>query len=245
MAMNVAIITARGGSKSIPHKNLYPINGKPLVAYAARAALDAKKIDYIFIDTDDGQIALEARKEARREKRHIWLIWRPDDLRGDNVNHGDVIKHAVFEITAKLPELQNVVVLLGNTVMVDGELIDQALTMLDEHPEADSVMSVWQAQDDHPYRALTMTAGTLQSFGDSRPISTNRQAYPPVYFYDQGVWAFRWQCVNMEGPIRPWWWMGNVCLPIVRPWIAGRDVHSQLDIDVAEWWVRRGHDPEG
>ena len=53
--MNVAIITARGGSKSIPHKNLYPINGKPLVAYAARAALDAKKIDYIFIDTDDGQ----------------------------------------------------------------------------------------------------------------------------------------------------------------------------------------------
>jgi CMP-N-acetylneuraminic acid synthetase len=236
--MNVAIITARGGSKSIPQKNLALVGGYPLVAYAATAAKRAKKVDLVFIDTDDKSIAL-----AAMEAGATFVIQRPMDLSRDTTNHGDVIKHAVFEVAAKLPELQNVVILLGNTVMVDSALIDQALTMLDEHLHIDSVMSVWQAQDDHPYRALTLTdAGTLQSFGDSRPVSTNRQAYPPVYFYDQGVWAFRWQCVNREGSIRPWWWMGNVCMPIVRPWIAGRDVHSTLDLEIAEWWVGRKHD---
>jgi CMP-N-acetylneuraminic acid synthetase len=245
--MNVAIITARGGSKSIFQKNLYPVNGKPLVAYAARAALDAKRIDDIFIDTDNGNIVTAVEREAFKDRRYIWHIMRPDELRGDNVNHGDVIKRDVFEIKAKLPELQNVVVLLGNTVMVDGGLIDQALMMLDAYPKADSVMSVWQAQDDHPYRALGLTDdGYLEGWcywGEK--VSTNRQTYPPTFFYDQGVWAFRWECVNRKGKIGPWWWMGDVCLPIIREWIAGRDVHNPLDIEIAEWWVGRTHDPKG
>lgn len=233
--MNVAIITARGGSKSIRYKNVVPVAGKPLVAYAAEAAKGAKKVDLVFIDTDDKDIATTAMEHGAG-----FLIQRPLELGRDSTNHGDVIKHAVFEIAIKLPELQNVVVLLGNTVMVDSALIDQALTMLDDHPHIDSVMSVWQAQDDHPYRALTLTdAGTLKTFGDSSPVSTNRQSYQPVYFYDQGVWAFRWQCANKVGSIRPWWWMGNVCMPIVREWVAGRDVHSALDLEIAEWWVRR------
>jgi len=235
--VNIVIITARGGSKSIPHKNLYPINGRPMVCYAVLAAKSASKVGRIYIDTDDDAIAGVALGAGANA-----VLWRPDHLSRDSTNHGDVIKHAVFEVAAKLPELQNVVVLLGNTVMVDGELIDQALTMLDKHPEADSVMSVWQAQDDHPYRAFVLDReryGCLVNWSDE-VVSTNRQSYPPVYFYDQGVWAFRWECVNRQSRIMtPWWWMGNVCLPIVRPWIAGRDVHSQLDIDIAEWWVRR------
>ena len=46
--MNAAIITARAGSKSILDKNVHPVNGIPLVAYPARAALGAERIDRVL-----------------------------------------------------------------------------------------------------------------------------------------------------------------------------------------------------
>lgn len=231
--MNVAIITARGGAQSIPRKNLLEIGGRPLVSYPVRAAKMANRVNKTYIATDDDWIA-----SASVGTGADGVIWRPKALQGPNVNHGFVIRHAVYEARELHDDLENVVVLLGNTVMVTPGLIDEALEMLDAHPHIDSVMSVWEAQDDHPYRALELTdAGTLKAFGDTSPVHTNRQSYPKVYFYDQGVWAFRWQCIQKEGSIRPWWWMGNVCMPIVRPWIAGRDIHSALDIWVAEKWA--------
>ncbi|RYZ25564.1 MAG: hypothetical protein EOP49_44455, partial [Sphingobacteriales bacterium] len=49
--MNVAIITARGGSKSIVDKNIYKVGGKPMVHYPIQAATDALKIDKVFVST--------------------------------------------------------------------------------------------------------------------------------------------------------------------------------------------------
>jgi CMP-N-acetylneuraminic acid synthetase len=87
--MNVAIITARAGSKSILDKNVYRVGGKPLVAYPIQASLDAQRIDKVFISTDGESIA-EVGQEMGCE-----IIWRPEELGGDHVNHGEVIKHAV------------------------------------------------------------------------------------------------------------------------------------------------------
>ena len=50
---SVAIITARGGSKRIPRKNVKPFMGKPMVAYAIAAALDSKLFDEVMVSTDD------------------------------------------------------------------------------------------------------------------------------------------------------------------------------------------------
>lgn len=53
----IAIIPARGGSKGLPGKNVRPLNGKPLIAYAIEEALTAKHIDRVIISTDDEEIA--------------------------------------------------------------------------------------------------------------------------------------------------------------------------------------------
>lgn len=230
--MNIAIITARAGSKSIKNKNVYPVGGKPMIAYPIEAAHTARLIDKVYVSTDGPEIAQVA------EELGCQVIWRPEELAGDHVNHGDVIKHAVE--AADQPELRNVVVLLGNTVMIDADLIDQGLRLLDERPDIDSVMSVWEAADDHPMRALEIHEGILRPYGDPhRSVSTERQSYPPAYYYDQGIWAFRKECVQKrEGP-NPWWWMGKRSLPIIRTWVTGRDIHTHLDIELAAWWLER------
>lgn len=236
--MNVAIVTARAGSKSILNKNVMRIAGRPLVQYPILAAQEARRIDGgVFVSTDGEAIA-----EASREVGAT-IIPRPDELGGDSINHGVVIKHAVEWVHERVPTLKNVVLLLGNTVYLDGEIIDRALGMLEERADLDSVMTVWEAADDHPYRSLVINQdGLVDSFGVA-PVntSTERQSYPKVYYYDQGVWAFRKETVQRQDGPAPWWWMGKRVAPIIRPWATGRDVHGDIDVFFSEAWVA---DPE-
>jgi CMP-N-acetylneuraminic acid synthetase len=231
--MNVAIVTARAGSKSIVNKNILPVEGQPMVQYPIRAAQAARRIGGVWVSTDGEGIA-DASVEAGAK-----IIPRPDELCGDTVNHGEVIKHAVEYVDARVAGLQNVVLLLGNTVYIDGEIIDHALGILEDRADLDSVMTVWEAADDHPYRALQIGQdGLIETFGGPRQVSTERQSYPKAYYYDQGVWAFRKQTVQTQDGPNPWWWMGKRVHPIVRPWVTGRDVHGLIDVFFSEQWVK-------
>lgn len=232
--MNAAIVTARAGSKSIIHKNVLPIAGQPMVQYPIKAAQAAARIGGVYVSTDGAEIAAASREAGAT------IIPRPDELGGDSVNHGIVIKHAVEWVDRETNgALENVVLLLGNTVYIDGALIDRCLGLLDERPELDSVMTVWEAADDHPYRALQINGdGLIETFGGPRQVSTERQSYPKAYYYDQGVWAFRKRTVQTQDGPNPWWWMGKNVLPIVRPWVTGRDVHGLIDVFFSEQWVQ-------
>lgn len=232
--MNVAIVTARAGSKSIIDKNVFLVAGKPMVHYPIHAAQEAKKIDMVFVSTD-GKAISEASKQAGAT-----IIPRPDELGGDEINHGDVIKHAVDWVNNRYENLENIVLLLGNTVYINGEIIDKCLQKLDDEKDLDSCMTVWEAQDDHPLRAMEIDEkGLLSPWGDkNRKVSTERQSYKKAYYYDQGVWAFRKYTVQQENGPNPWWWMGKKVGSIIRTWVTGRDVHTHFDIGISEWWVK-------
>ena len=58
---SIAIITARGGSKRIPRKNVKPFMGRPMIAYAIAAALESKLFDEVMVSTDDAEIAEAAK----------------------------------------------------------------------------------------------------------------------------------------------------------------------------------------
>ena len=213
-----------------PNKNLLELNGLPLLGHVIKAAKNAKLVKEVFVTTDCPLIE----KYGKEQGCHI--IRRPPEVRGD-INHGIVIKHAVDYVDNLRDNVENVVILLGNSVMLNGKLIDKALKILREKKDIDSVMSVWKAVDDHPYRALQIKDGLLVPHGLSDDVHTSRQTYPDVFFYDQGVWAFRKECVyTKEGP-RPWWWMGKKCHPIIRNWVGGRDIHNALDLAISEWWL--------
>jgi CMP-N-acetylneuraminic acid synthetase len=232
--MNVVIITARAGSKSIINKNTMDVKDQPLIVYPIRASIESDSIDKIFISTD-GDVIAKIGKEMGCE-----IIHRPEDLCGDTVNHGDVIKHAVEYVDNNVSDLENVVVLLGNTVMIDGDIIDLCLTKLDNERDLDSVMTVWEAADDHPNRALEIKDGVLVPYGDvERDASTERQSYKKAYYYDQGIWAFRKGCVKHKSGPNPWWWMGKRSAALIRNWVTGRDIHTLLDVSFSEHWLSK------
>ena len=234
---HIAIITAKGGNLSIPNKNLLPLKDKSILRYVIEAAQASAYVQEIFVSTEDALI----RKEALRA--HVDIIDRPVDLATPTANHGDAIIHAALEAQKRMGHIDTITILLGNSALLLPSDIDRTITSLINNPGADSAMTVWQAQDDHPYRAMSITPdGYLNTFGEKTTDNTNRQSYPPVYFYDQGPWTVRMQVLlkTLEGERTGpacWWWMGKKCLPVLRPWVTGRDVHSMLDLAVAKAWL--------
>jgi N-acylneuraminate cytidylyltransferase len=237
--MIAAVVTARGGS-SWTDKNLLRVGDRPLVVRQVEAAQSSGVCTGgVYCLTDGPGIAAAAAAAGAT------IIDEPAHLASADANHGDAIVHAGDLINADLGgRLSVLVVLLGNTAMVSPQDVVAAVQALDDHQDADSCMTVWRAADDHPLRALTLDEhGWLVPYPcRNRRAPTNRQQYPAVYYYDNGVWALRTRCLrDRNGAPNPWWWMGQRCIPIVRDWVTGRDIHGPLDLAIARWWVEEGH----
>lgn len=230
MAKNVIILTAKGGNTTVQNKNIVPILGVPVFLYPLRAALLSRRAEAVYVTTEDPDI------KSMTLKNGAQVIDRPADLSRSDSLHKDVIAHAVAELEKVHPDLENVVVLLGNTVQLTSNIIDQCFAEL-ESGSCDSVATVWKAQDDHPFRALTVDdKGFAKSFLNVE-VGSNRQSYPSVYFYDQGVWAFKKQCAHEQRGPSPWVWLGQRCKLLERPWVTGRDIHTWIDVAASAWYL--------
>ncbi|WP_026958009.1 pseudaminic acid cytidylyltransferase [Aliagarivorans taiwanensis] len=90
---NIAIIPARGGSKRIPHKNIKPFLGKPIIAYPIEAALQSGCFDAVIVSTDDPEIA----EVAQRRGAQVPFM-RPAELSDDHTPTLPVIRHALEHV---------------------------------------------------------------------------------------------------------------------------------------------------
>lgn len=235
--MHIALITAKGSNQSMPDKNLITIEGKSFLAWQIEAASKSRLIEKVFISTEDSKIKQLA------HNYNINILDRPHELAKPDSNHGDVILHAFYQIKTILnSKIDTLTVLLGNTISVREDDIDLCIETLMEDKAATSCMTVWQAQDDHPYRAMQINQkGYLESFIPNLTADTNRQSYPPIYFYDQGPWCVRAKALESAnkntGPAC-WWWMGDKCIPILRNWVTGRDIHTSLDVEFSRCFLK-------
>ena len=86
----VAIITARGGSKRIPRKNIKDFCGKPIIAYSIEAALKSELFDEVMVSTDDEEIASIAKKYGAKVP-----FMRSEKTSNDFADTNDVIKEVL------------------------------------------------------------------------------------------------------------------------------------------------------
>ena len=106
----VAIIPARGGSKSIPDKNIKDLAGKPLIAHSIERALECKSIDRTIVSTDSKKIA-EIAKKYGAEAPFI----RPEELASDTTPMLPVLQHAVHHLEENEKYPIDIVILLDPT----------------------------------------------------------------------------------------------------------------------------------
>ena len=133
-----AIIPARGGSKSIPRKNIISFLGKPLIYWSIVVAIKSKLIDRVIVSTDDKEIAEIAKKFGAEIP-----FMRPKHLGGDLVLDYPVIRHCLDYLSESEGYQPDIVVQLRPTspLRPDG-LVDEGISKLISNPAADSLRVV-------------------------------------------------------------------------------------------------------
>lgn len=131
--MNVAFIPVRGGSKSIPLKNIRPMCGKPLVYWTVKAACDCSAIDVVYVATDSDKIK-EAVESFHLEK--VQVIGRSAESASDTAS----TESAMLEFALDR-EFDNIVLIQATSPMLQGTDLDKGF-MLFEEEDTDSVLSV-------------------------------------------------------------------------------------------------------
>jgi CMP-N,N'-diacetyllegionaminic acid synthase len=180
----LAVVTARGGSKGLPGKNIRPLIGKPLINWTIEAALAAPSIDSIVVSTDDEKIATVARSAGARVP-----FMRPSALASDTASSIDVLLHAI-DTLEQIGESYDVVVLLEPTSPLRESCdIEQSLSQLIEN-RAGSVVSVCRAESHHPAFMYRQTSDSrLTPFTNQQPSTLRRQEIEPVYFLEGTVYC--------------------------------------------------------
>ncbi|MBF0385930.1 MAG: acylneuraminate cytidylyltransferase family protein [Candidatus Omnitrophica bacterium] len=112
----LGVIPARGGSKSIPRKNIKKIAGKPLIAWTIEAAKKSKRVDDFIVSTEDDEIAEVSRKFGAK------VLPRPKNLATDTATTLSVLQQVLKEIPA-----ENIVLLQPTSPARSKGLIDKCI----------------------------------------------------------------------------------------------------------------------
>lgn len=176
-----ALIPARGGSKRLPRKNILDLGGKPMLAYPIGAALATGLFDYVYVSTEDAEIARVA------ERHGATVIERPAEIAEDRSTVVQVCMHAL----EMLPEVNLLCCIYATAVLLKPESIMAGFRLMREHPETDFVMGV--SEFEHaPVQALKEDKNGYLSYMWPEWKGVQSQLHPHLVVSNGAVyWAKR------------------------------------------------------
>lgn len=172
----LALITARGGSKGIPRKNIRPFCGKPLIAYSIEAAKAAPSVKRIVVSTDNEEIAAVAREYDAEVP-----VMRPAELASDTIPLVDAVMHMLDYLQKTEKYIPSHVLLLQATSPLrEVSDIENAVKLLTERG-GDSLVSLCRTEN-----GLFTKNGEdiVETLYDGYASGTNRQMLPKTYKLD-------------------------------------------------------------
>ena len=224
-----ALIPARGGSKGIPKKNLFPIMAKPLLQYTFEAAQASKYLTHIMLSTEDEEI-LHFANLHNIDTRYR----RPTHLSSDQAQTNDVVKDFLMwlQLQGEMPDI--LVLLQPTSPLRSAEDIDRAITQFQEN-HLDSLVSVHKMTE-HPYKSLEVSAdGQWHFLAKPETDTTRRQDYDERFYTINGALYL----------VKPEWFLqegrlvveGKTQLFEMNP-ISGMDVDELVDVFKVEAYLK-------
>lgn len=225
------IITARGGSKSIPLKNLVSVCGRPLIEYTIYAAKKAKTVSRLFCSTDHSKIAETCKALG------VDVLERPEHLSGDLVPSIDVMIHAAETLEKTEGAVAEILALFQPTsIFITSQNIDEAVNALFKNPDAKSSQTVVKVPHQfHAHNQRVMYEGGKDIafvYQKEREKGYSKQTKPVYYTYGNLI-------VTRTIPlIEEKTFFGRPSIPVVIPLYNAYDLDGYEDIELAELMIR-------
>ena len=217
----IAIITARGGSKRIPRKNIKDFLGKPIMAYSIEAAIKSGIFDEVMVSTDDEEIAEIAKKYGAKVP-----FFRSEKTSGDFATTNDVLLEVIDEYEKRGETFDYGVCIYPTAPFVTPEKIKDAMEKLIEK-KGDSLIPV-VAFSYPPKRALVIRDEKLvfeyPEFIDARSQDLESEYHDVGQFYCLNINAFKQNKKLM---------LGNI-VPYVVDEMEVQDIDNESDWKIAE-----------
>lgn len=231
--MNVlGLITARGGSKGIPRKNLTPCGGHPLLHWTCRAGLESKVLSRLVISSDNEEL-LEYARNSGVEAPFV----RPDEFATDTATSVSVAWHAVSWLKEHEGWSTDVLVLLQPTSPLrTARHIDEAFALLG--PSVDSVVSVIKVPHRFsPWAVLVPEEGRVRDYWQGElPFDKHRRQAQPTLYARNGPAVIVTRTPVLE-TMSSFYGAHNV--PYVMAPNESVDIDDLDDLAWADWLLRR------
>ncbi len=185
------VIPARGGSKGIPHKNIKPFAGRPLIAYSLEAARVLTDDAHIILSTDDERIA-----EVAKELGYDTAYRRPAELATDTAGSREVILDAMDYADAMGVEYDKVVLLQPTSPLRTVADIVKAIEAYDATPDCDMAVTVTEAACNPYYDCFETDADGVLHVSKGDGTLTRRQDAPKAWQYNGAVYVMRPESVR-------------------------------------------------
>lgn len=218
----VAVIPARGGSKSVPGKNIRRLRGKPLLAWSIDVARQVSEIDRIIVSTDDAQIASVGRDYGAE------VYVRPPHLATDEALVIDALKDLLQTLYAER-ETPEWVILLEPTCPLRTPDDVRACLELVAQGGYDSVATFKDAEL-NPHRAWRFVDGVPEVFIAGAVPWLPRQKLPKAYQLNGAVYVFRADMLAKETKSLLVGKLGAVLMPRER----SQDIDDSVDFTIVE-----------
>jgi YrbI family 3-deoxy-D-manno-octulosonate 8-phosphate phosphatase len=230
----LALVPARGGSKSIPRKNIRSFGGHPLLAYSIAAGLKAECVTRVIVSTDDKEIA----EVSRGYGAEVPFI-RPVELAQDDTLDLPVFIHALQWLKSEEEYEPEVVVQLRPTSPLrPRDCVDRAVELLLASPEANSVRGVVPSGQ-NPYKMWRIDENgrmvALLHNDYEEPFNMPRQKLPPTYWQTGHIDAIRTRTIIEKKSMS-----GEVVLPLLIDPRYVVDIDTSRDWERAEWLISQG-----
>lgn len=220
----LAVITARGGSKGVPGKNVKLLGGKPLLAWTAERALSARSVSRAVLSTDDDAIA-----RCGREHGLDVPFMRPAALAADASPTLPVLQHAVERVESANERYDVICLLQPTTPFRSPGLIDACVQKFAEE-DADSLVTVERVPDEHnPEWVFFERGGALAlATGRDEPIP-RRQELPPAFCRTGSIYLVRRDVLMIQGSL-----YGRRIVGFETPAGSSVNIDTQADWERAE-----------
>lgn len=227
MLNNLALIPARGGSKSIPLKNIVSLGGRPLLTYTLQAVCKSRYVNRVIVDTDHPEIAAVATQNGA-EVPYL----RPQALAQDDTPTMPVLRHSLDWLEKTESYVPDYVLLVEATrPFIKTEDIDRGFDLILRRPDADSLTTVIEVPNRfHPYRIRFIDEEGWLTFAlpEERMRYPTRQSLPKRYAIGS-LWIMKPEVIRKSNiPI------GDRCLPLIIEDLTSFDIDSLEDLKIAE-----------
>jgi len=225
---SVAVITARGGSKRIPRKNIKPFLGRPILEYSIEAALQADCFEEVMVSTDDEEIAQVARQAGAKVP-----FMRSEGTANDFATTADVVAEVLESYEQAGQSFGQVCCIYPTAPFVTAEMIKKAMRMLGQE-KADCVIPVVRFSFP-PQRCVVIKDNRLMPKWPENMKKRSQDLEP--YYHDCG----QFYCLNVASfKQQKAIWMRNV-VPYIQEESNVQDIDTLEDWRIAEMKYRIMH----